>query len=565
MGNVDIKVTGGTDDAGIVASQGATIAVKGKTKIVSDQDALQANGSDSSNILVNTGKQAISVQMVGNIVSLGDGNHNIDATFNTPDSFLTGASTINGTGTDTIHLDFSNGALWNVTGNSTLTDLDNNSTVNMRYAGNSTDETLTAANLKGSGTYVLNTDLQASKDSSNVNKNGDKIVITGASSGNNLLDLRDISLDTKLCSEGYLLVVEDQSKGGATFTGKDLDHGGVFRYRPVITTLNPQSYVGYNANATNWYLTGFERLVEVSDNTNVTKALGDTRYVNYLADNGTLLKRLGELRMLKDQSANDGFWARYRHGMNKTDSVEGKFTTFQMGYDKRTSNKRFTGISFSHTDNKYASLGVGHGDGSQDALSVYNTWLGDKEHYLDLVAKVGKMRGDSTYEDSLFPETGDYGVWFYSLSGEYGRKNKDKSGWYYEPQVQLTLGHINGDEYVTSRDTKVSQDSINSVLLRTGVTVGKEFNMDKPEKRSNVYAKLNWLHDFRGDTGLNMTDSYGDSASFTNELGGTYWNAGIGATLNLNKRTHLYVDFEKNFGGHVTSNWIGQAGCRWTW
>ena len=350
----------------------------------------------------------------------------------------------------------------------TVTNLDNQSEVNMRYTGNNVNETVTANNVTGNGAYLINTDLQASKDSSNVQQNGDKIIITDSSTGNSLLDIRDISLDSKLCSEGYLLLVEDQSKGSATFTGKDLDHGGIFRYKPVITTDNPTDYTGYNANATNWYLTGFERTIDVSDNTNVTKALGDTRYANYLADNDTLLKRLGELRMLKNQPENDGFWARYRHGVNKTDMVDGKFTTFQLGYDKRTSGPaakegdsvRFTGIAFSHTDNKYDGLGVGYGDGSQDALSVYNTWLGDKKHYFDIVAKVGKMRGNSTYEDSLFPETGDYGVWFYSLSGEYGHKNKVKSGWYYEPQVQLTLGRINGDDYTTSRDTKVSQDSI---------------------------------------------------------------------------------------------------------
>jgi outer membrane autotransporter protein len=130
-----------------------------------------------------------------------------------------------------------------------LTNLVNNSTVNMRYTGNSTNEKVSVNNLSGNGTYVMNTDLEASYDSKDVQSNGDKIIITTSSSGNNILDLRDVSLDKKLASQGYLLLVEDQSNGSATFSGKDLAHGGIFKYAPVITTANPTDYTGYNASS----------------------------------------------------------------------------------------------------------------------------------------------------------------------------------------------------------------------------------------------------------------------------------------------------------------------------
>jgi outer membrane autotransporter protein len=102
----------------------------------------------------------------------------------------------------------------------------------MRYTGNSINETLTVANLSGSGTYKMNTDLQASYDMKNIENSGDKIIITTSSIGNNILYLCDVSLDTKLASQEYLLLVEDQSNGSATFTGKALSHGGIFKYKP---------------------------------------------------------------------------------------------------------------------------------------------------------------------------------------------------------------------------------------------------------------------------------------------------------------------------------------------
>jgi len=573
----DVNMTGA--QKGIVAENTGEVNVAGNAVITSTDTSVAADNGTvtfAQNLTLSGAPTAIAVanggvvtdtnraaakMITGNITSDGAGSL-VDTNFATADSYFTGTTTVSNTGA--INLDFAGGAPWNVTGDSSLTSLVNNSTVNMRYTGRSTNEAITVDNLSGNGTYIINTDLQGSYDSKDVRQNGDKLIITASSSGSNILDLRDVSLYKKLASQGYLLLVEDQSRGSATFTGKDLAHGGIFRYKPVITTDNPTDYTNYNPTAKNWYLTGFERTIEVSDNTNVTLGLAETRYGSYFTDNDTLLKRLGELRMLKSQIENDGLWAKVRHGTMEGKKFDGNFTTVQVGYDKKTSAKRYTGAAFSHTDNNF-SLGAGNGEGSMDALTLYNTWLGEKNHYFDIVGKVGKMRGNSSYYDSLFPEKGEFDNWFYSLGGEYGRKNIAANGWYYEPQVQLTLGRINSSDYTTSLGTRVHMGAINSVLGRAGVTVGREYNRDNPAKHGNVYGKVNVLHEFRGDVTTGLLDSYGDGYSPTAEYGGSWLNAGVGATVNLDKNTHLYFDLEKNFHGAVTSKWIGQLGCRWTW
>jgi outer membrane autotransporter protein len=570
-----------TDAAtGILATSTGTVTVNGDASITSTTTDINADnatvtlakaatlsGAATAITATNGGKvsatdTASAKKITGNIASDGVGS-SVDVAMGTADSYLTGTTTSTNNGALKVNL--ADGGIWNVTGTSSLTNLVNNSTVNMRYTGNSTNETLTAANLSGNGSYVMNTDLQASYDSKNVQSNGDKIVITTSSSGNNILDLRDASLDDKIASQGYLLLVEDQSNGSATFSGKDLAHGGIFKYKPVITTANPTDYSGFNASAKNWYLTGFERTIEVSDNTKATLGLGETRYANYFMDQDTLLKRLGELRTIKGEPEQDGIWARYRHGGLEGSGFSGGSSMVQVGYDKKTSNKRYTGFAFNHTSSSYDFDGGATGEGSQDALTVYNTWLGDKNHYFDIVGKLGKMRGDSTYEDSLFPEKGNYDSWYCSISGEYGRKNIDKNGWYYEPQAQLTLGRIRGDDYTTSLGTKVNMESITSLISRAGITFGKEYNMKDSNTHSNIYGKINWLHEFKGDANTSLRDTYGDSYDHKTENSGSWWNAGIGATINVNKNTHMYLDIEKNFGGEVTTNWIGQLGCQWTW
>jgi outer membrane autotransporter protein len=560
----------GVNDIAVHAENGIGIYVNRSGKAIFTNDltinattALRDAGTSNSCSIIINKDGGSKVQITGDMINTASGANTIDVTLDNANSYLTGLSAV--AATDNTTLNLSNGAPWNVTGTSSLTNLVNNSTVNMRYTGNSTNETITAANLSGNGNYIMNTDLQASYDSKDVQSNGDKIIITTSSTGNNILDLRDVSLDKKLASQGYLLLVEDRSNGGATFTGKDLDHGGIFRYRPVITTTNPTDYSSFNASAKNWYLTGFEKLIEVSDNTKATLGLSGTRYANYFMDNDTLLKRLGELRGLKGEPEQDGIWARYRHGGMDGDGFSGGSSMVQVGYDKKTSNKRYTGLAFNHTSNTYDFDGGATGEGSQDALTVYNTWLGDKNHYFDIVGKIGKMRGNSTYIDSLYPEKGHYDSWYCSISGEYGRKNIDRNGWYYEPQAQLTLGRIRGNDYTTGLGTRVNMASITSLISRAGVTFGKEYNMKDANTHSNIYGKINWLHEFKGDVHTGLLDTYGDSYDHEKDYGGSWWNAGIGATINVNKNTHMYLDFEKNFGGEVTTNWIGQLGCQWTW
>jgi outer membrane autotransporter protein len=581
--NITANNTTGNINAGIYTNNKDT--VRGSVKLHSNAnisavtDGVQTAGGDvvfdkaatitasTAIAATNSGKveatdTASAKKITGNITADGAGS-SADVNFMTADSYLTGATTISNAGA--VNLEFANDGTWNVTGDSSLTNLVNNGIVDMRYTGKNVSETITTDNLAGTGNYILNTDLQASYDSKDVQSNGDKIIITTSSTGNNILELRDVSLDTKLASEGYLLLVEDQSNGSATFSGKDLAHGGIFKYVPVITTANPSNYTGYNAAAKNWYLTGFVKTIIVSDNTKANLGLSGTRYANYFMDNDTLLKRLGELRTIKGEPETNGIWARYRHGNMDGDGFSGGSSMVQIGYDKKTSNKRYTGLAFNHTSNSYDFDGVANGDGSQDALTIYNTWLGDKNHYFDIVGKIGKMRGYSTYKDKYYPEKNHYDNWYYSISGEYGRKNIDKNGWYYEPQAQLTLGRVNGTDVTTTTGTKVNMGSITSLISRAGVTFGKEYNMKDANTHSNIYGKINWLHEFKGDVHTSLLDTYGDSYDHEKSYGGSWWNAGIGATINVNKNTHMYLDFERNFGGEVTTNWIGQLGCQWTW
>lgn len=511
-------------------------------------------------------------QVAGTMTADGAGT-SVDMKFLTGDSYYTGATTVSNDGA--INLAFANGAPWNVTADSSLTSLENNSVVNMAYSGNGNYETVTTDTLSGAGSFTMNTDLQASKDNLDVTTNSDKLVITGTSSGTHTIDVEDTSLLSGKKSEGYLLLVEDKTSGGATFVGGDVAKGGLYKYTPLIISVNPGDNPDildtYNnvptGNVKNWYLAGYEKSGELQPVVAPLIGAGDNRYAAYRFEQDNLLLRLGELR---DNENSQGIWARVKTAKETVnDTTDSRFTMYQVGYDKKykddENGRKYFGVAFNHTKGKQDYSSTSNGESSANAMTLYNTWLGKKGHYLDLVGKVGKINTDWDYSNARFPDSGDSKAWFYSLSGEYGRKIMNKDGFYTEPQAQLTYGHINGAGYTSDSGINVDQDSINSLIGRVGFTIGKHFNGDEDGKRTNVYAKLFYNHEFLGDSDVRMNDTYGDSYTHSGDFGGSWWTAGVGVTAQLDKKTNAYFDVQKTFGGDIDQKWQFNVGLRWNW
>lgn len=173
-------------------------------------------------------------------------------------------------------------------------------------------------------------------------------------------------------------------------------------------------------------------------------------------DDDTLLKRLGELR---NDSQDDGIWARLvnkhlerdgRHGF------EGNYKTIQVGYDKKRDTENngswYYGGAISHLwgDTDYTD---GHGSQKETDLSLYGTNIRPHGHYLDLIARVGRI--DSDYTTS-YGDHGKFENWGMSFGAEYGRQKALGGGWSIEPQAQLTYHYLWGDDYTTRNGAKVN-------------------------------------------------------------------------------------------------------------
>lgn len=522
----------------------------------------------TSSITINQNGGSL-VQITGDLDhrSLRDSYFNIN--LDRPDSFLTGASyktndtTINYNGTiitphGNTDIRVANAAAWNMTANSIVNNLTLESSGLLNLTANNSYKTLTTANLIGNtGKLLFNADLQASLNNKDVNTYSDRLLITTSSAGTHTINTK--VQPGKLPSNGYLLLVEDRSQGAAQFVGGTVEKGGIFKYRPVITSTNPIDYSNVPANATNWYLTGFEKTGELNPDVYINFGLVESRYLAYMNEQDTLVKRRGELQ----QEGNQGLWARTRGANNSIDGLgvmRNSYTSMQLGYDWRikgnSTNKRYIGLAFNHTNNNFDYIDNGNGQGAANVLTVYGTRLGDKGHYLDLVGKIGRISNNYKYKTS----SSDMQNWFYSLSAEYGRNITRKNGWYYEPQAQFTLGRINGGSFTNhNAGITTSADAINSAILRAGILFGRKLTQSS---KLNYYGKLFWSHEFGGNVKTRMSDIYDDTLDLGHSYSGSWLTAGLGTTVSLSNQTNLYLDVEKSFGSRISGGWSWQAGLR---
>ena len=83
----------------------------------------------------------------------------------------------------------------------------------------------------------------------------------------------------------------------------------------------------------------------------------------------------------------------------------------------------------------------------------------------------------------------------------------------------------------------------------------------EPDDRGNVYVRASVLHDWKGDADYTYAWK-GESRSLTEELGGTWYEYGLGANFNASKNLHFYADVEAADGGEVDTDYRVNLGAR---
>lgn len=477
---------------------------------------------------------------------------------------LNNASTWTGASTGNGDITLTNGSLWTVTKDSTADSVkpDGSSVVSLAGAA----KKLEVQKLGGTGgTFRMDLDYKDNDVNTYRNGGGDFIVAHGGNGSSYNVGLTPDSSVSSM-TDGSKLYFASTAAGSSAFK---MDQA--VQLQNYKKLYNKNLIVKKETDTTGTDLTGYDDWFLTPDGSKgnggntinpngIVPGAATSTALTLWRDDDTLLKRLGELRY---NESTDGIWARFVNKQLSRDGAhgfKGNYKTLQVGYDwKRPTEKNgdwYYGAAISHLwgDTDYRTNG--HGSQKSTDLSMYGTNIRPHGHYLDLIARVGRIDSDYT---SSYSDHGKFENWGTSLGAEYGRKKDFGHGWTLEPQAQLTYHYLWGDDYTTKNGARVSQDNADSLVGRLGFVVANEFNQGTPHA-GRVYLKASVLHDFLGSTGNTLVDDirYRDD----DDLGDTWYVAGIGTDLHFGKDTQFYFDAERNFNADVRMKYRFNVGLR---
>ena len=327
-------------------------------------------------------------------------------------------------------------------------------------------------------------------------------------------------------------------------------------------------------DGTNWVLYSMDRLPVTGPSlTSAASGAINTLSAGYLlnyAENESVLKRVGELR---EGSVDRNIWGRIYGGeygsaaTGYVGSYDMNYQGVQIGADKKIALKNngdlFLGIMGGYSK---GNLDYKDGSGSIDSktLGIYGTYVAPSDFYSNLILKYGWTNSDFSVRDSAGEGVAGKGLKSdgFSSSLEVGKKihfdQATKSGWYVEPQAQITYGAQNGGSVTATNGLIVDLDGYHSLQGRLGMRAGYEVKSGK--NPVNVYGKLSYIHEFDGkmDVALN-------GINIREELSDSWWNYGIGVTAKVGDRHNVYLEVEKSSGDRFDQKWGITGGYRVSW
>ena len=566
------KININSNKSGFLVFSNGQLTIKGDLNLNAAGNAIEARGFSTTNINADgTYKTVIKGDIdFGTPNEEGGDGHNsgnkIDATVNinfvgegsqwtgrayqefgeTTSVELSNAPTYYGNATG-LTLNFSDGAQWNVTGDSFANHVvaENGAAVNVAEGVN----TVNIDTIKLADSTV---NLQGSNQNVKVNKyDGNGTVTT--SSLQNKLTIGEKVADATLKVEGSGEIGDKILAGKATL--EDLAATAKVGDKTASDEVETQDGIIAGkmfAKVTDGKIDASTIKTAVQQHNQAVSSMTNLSLMTWRRENNDMNKRLGEVRA---SEGSQGVWARMARGQSKygAQGIKNQYNYYQLGYDSKISDDWILGGAFTYTDGD-SSYTNGSGTNKHTGFAVYGSNLRDDGSFIDLIAKYAHMKNDFDVNGGV--GSGDYSTNGLSFSAEYGKRFQQE-GYWIEPQAELTYGRVSSADFTTKRGAKVHQDSMDSLVGRLGFSLGKDI------KQGNVYVRASYLYDFQGDTSVTMSKG-GAATTFKTDLGGGWWEFGVGTNLDLGHDTHFYLDVETTAGGDVDTPWQWNAGVRYS-
>ena len=318
-------------------------------------------------------------------------------------------------------------------------------------------------------------------------------------------------------------------------------------------------------------------------------------YMLYLANLNSLNKRMGELR---ENSASQGAWLRIFNGMQSTSFTEmldsrAIYTTIQAGYDytfgfKGASNylgfalsyANALGSSESFRDINGIDKGLKNMNSNAFELAIYNAYVQDGASkatgfknglYSDSIAKFSYILGSYNFLDQS-NKTYDTSNFAFTLSQELGYRfllGNDRE-FYIDPQAEFAFGFFSNSNLAQSMGNnfflKAMQDSILTLRSRVGSSFGYKFDKFTQNKgfNSSLYLGTYFVSDVLLGGEVSINTNANKPLEIKPLASDMRFVLNLGTNFKIKDNTRIYFDFERSFGGKITTDYQLNLGVRYS-
>lgn len=282
---------------------------------------------------------------------------------------------------------------------------------------------------------------------------------------------------------------------------------------------------------------------------------GSILFMQWRAETDDVMQRMGDVR----SSGKTGLWVRHYGGRSEFGSSDYDYLALQMGADRVVVDgdvKVLAGAAFSYTDGD-AKYSTGTSDAKSYAFTAYGELLTQSGSFLTAALKYGALRNEVELSKTI---DGEFRADAWAFSVETGHRFALAKSFFVEPHVGLTYAKVNGDSFRVGDNASVNQDDFDSLVGGVGLTLG----FSCPNDRGDVYLRLDQKYDFQGETSTGFYSNGREVNRFDKDLGGSWFEIGLGAKARLTESLTGYAEFETAHSGEVETPFRWNLGLRYT-
>lgn len=217
----------------------------------------------------------------------------------------------------------------------------------------------------------------------------------------------------------------------------------------------------------------------------------------------------------KQKEHDDGLWVkgigreikfRYRDETKSEMEIYGA----EIGYDREiwynAGSHLQVGLYGGLSDSRQKYDRGGRGDGDTQSLGLYSTWNTADNWFVDVVGTYfWHTQKIKSYTPSGSDVNGKYDTNAWQASAFAGKRWNIAGSWFVEPYVGLSYMRVDGIDYRTNFNTRVSASATDYFSGNVGLSGGREFVLDNGAVL-DAYGRVNLLHDWDGKSPVTVAD-----------------------------------------------------------